>query len=151
MRRRALLACALSAAIAGCTDDDPNDGNNETDGGEDDPGGGNDRPDDGDNESDTANGETDDGENGVEESKYRVVVEAPESDPDDGSVCEFEALPAAARDEFEAAIEGVDFESADRGDYTSTSSPAILDTDCYNSYVAYEGEYYWVGVDVGGG
>ncbi len=141
MRRRALLGCALSAAIAGCTDGDSGDDRTDADNDENGSEGG-----DG-----TDSGSDDDDEPEVGESRYRVVVEAPEPDPGERSVCEFESLPDAAREEFEAAIDGVDFETDSHGHYTSTESPAILDTDCYNVYIAYKSEYYWVGVDVEGG
>ena len=140
MRRRALLGCALSVAIAGCTDGDS-----------DDDGTGADADENGSDGSDGTDSGSDDDEPEVGESRYRVVVEAPEPGPGERSVCEFESLPDAAREEFEAAIDGVDFETEDRGHDTSTESPAILDTDCYNGYIAYKSEYYWVGVDVEGG
>jgi hypothetical protein len=143
MRRRALLACALPAAIAGCIgdtplgrDDEPGGGENGSGGGSGESGGGNE-----------TEGDDDDGA----EARYTVGVGAPEPDPGDGAVCEFESLPDAAQEEFEAAIEGVDFETADYGYYASESSPALLDTDCYNVYVEYEGEYYRVSVDAAGG
>ena len=132
MKRRAFLSCALPVAIAGCTGGDPGDG---SDGGE--------------SDDETETDGNDDSE--VGESTYRVVVEPPESDPGEASVCEFEALPDAAQAEFEAAIEGVDFGTADRGEYESANSPALLDTDCYNGHIAYEDDYYWVGVEVEGG
>lgn len=144
MKRRALLACALPAAIAGCAgdalpgrDEEPGGDESESDGGSDES----------DAESNETSGSGDDGA----EAGYTVGVEAPVSDPGDSVVCEFESLPDAAREEFEAAIEGVDFETDDRGYYSSESSPALLDTDCYNAYVAYEGEYYWISVDAVGG
>jgi hypothetical protein len=144
VKRRALLACALPAAIAGCAgdallgrDEEPDDGESESGGGSD--------------GSDGEGNETSDsGDDGVE-AGYTVGVEAPVSDPGDSVVCEFESLPDAAREEFEAAIEGVDFETDDRGYYSSENSPALLNTDCYNAYIAYEDEYYWVSVDAVGG
>ncbi|TKX56259.1 hypothetical protein EXE43_22575 [Halorubrum sp. SS5] len=144
MKRRALLACALPAAIAGCTGDALPGRDEEPGGGESESGGGSDESD---AESNETSGSGDDGA----EAGYTVGVEAPVSDPGDSVVCEFESLPDAAREEFEAAIDGVDFETDDRGYYSSESSPALLDTDCYNAYVAYEGEYYWVSVDAVGG
>ena len=133
MRRRALLACALPAVISGCIGSDPadNDGTDADDDGND-------------------SGGDDDG-NEVGESRYRVVVEAPEADPGERSVCEFESLSDAVQEEFKAAIDGVDFETDDRGHYTSTDSPSILDTDCYNVLIAYEGEYYPLIVEVDSG
>jgi len=130
MRRRALLACVLSTSIAGCSDDDPLTGDEAPD----------DEEADGDEDGSDGHNETDDDGNEVGESTYRVVVEPPELDPGEGPVCEFEALPDAAREEFEAAIEGVDFETDDRGEYVSEGSPALLDTDCYNGYIDYEGD-----------
>ena len=133
MRRRSLLAYALPVVISGCTNSDPA------------------ADDDGSGSDDESDSDGDDDGTEVGESRYRVVVETPEPEPGERSVCEFDSLPDAAREEFEAAIEGVDFGTDDRGHYTSTSSPAILDTDCYNVLIAYEGEYYPLTVDVGSG
>ena len=144
MRRRALLACALPAAVAGCIGDAPLGRDDEPGGGEDGSGGGSDESGGGGNET------GDDGDDGAG-ARYTVGVSAPEPDPGDGAVCEFESLPDAAQEEFEAAIEGVDFETADHGYYSSARSPALLDTDCYNAYVEYEGGYYRVSVDAAGG
>ena len=144
MKRRALLACALPTAIAGCAGDTLLGRDEGTGGGESESGGGSNRSD---GESNETSGSGDDGV----DAGYTIGVEAPVSDPGDSVVCEFESLPNAAQEEFEAAIEGVNFGTDDHGYYSSESSPALLDTDCYNAYIAYKGEYYWVSVDAVGG
>lgn len=148
MNRRKLLAgCALSLTIAGClddsTDDEPTDGETSSD---DDGSNGNE-----DSENSDGDENDDEGDDGDYSTLYRIRVESPEGSAGDEDVCEFEELPADAQTEFMQAIDEVDFETADRARYEMEESPTLLDTDCYTQYIEFEGEYYWVEVEVESG
>lgn len=73
----------------------------------------------------------------VTEPSYTVTVQRVDQDGGDFSTedtCEFNELSAPVKMEVEQALE--------KDGYSTDESPAILESDCYRSYIKYEGEYY---------
>jgi len=67
--------------------------------------------------------------------------------PFDAAVYAFDDLPEAIREEVERAVAAAE-QSGDRaaGTYTTDDQPAILGSEYYHGYVAYEGAVYTIGV-----
>jgi hypothetical protein len=144
-RRKFIVCCALTVAVAGCVNDSSDPAGNGDDG-----------TDDGETENtaDDSDDADDSGEDdGMEESStYRLLINAPEdSAEDDDDVCYFDELPDDVQDEVEEAIEDADFEAEDPATFETDESPALLATDCYTQYIEYKDAYYWVEVEVESG
>lgn len=69
--------------------------------------------------------------------------------PFDAAVYAFDDLPEAMREEVERAVEAAE-QSGDRtaGIYTTDERPAILGSEYYRGYVAYDGAVYTIAVSV---
>lgn len=79
----------------------------------------------------------------VTEPSYTVTVQQVNQEREDltkADTCGFSELSAPVKMEVEKAVE--------EDGYSTDASPAILESDCYRSYINYEGEYYQFAVRV---
>lgn len=72
---------------------------------------------------------------------YVLHLEPPESSiTEEEDVCEFSELPEQAQREFERAIEDAE--------HRVEETPEILQRGCHNSYIEYDGKYYWLRITI---
>ncbi|EMA67207.1 hypothetical protein C461_09138 [Halorubrum aidingense JCM 13560] len=138
MKRRAILvSCGVLAGLGGCLNHggEPTDNTSNTT-----------TP-----NSTAANSSTaDDTETDGDRPSYVVTVSREDVEQPDNS-CHFEELSEGAQEEVENAVRDLDTDSDDSGSHDVYGSAELLDTECYNTYLEYDGQYYWTSIDAVGG
>lgn len=72
---------------------------------------------------------------------YAIEIDSlPDGADIDDEICAFGGLPDDVQDEIERAV--------DEGTLRLQDSPALLKTECYDTYVEYDGQYYRTSVDI---